>query len=100
MASTSLNQSVGVAVRNGWHHAMLEGWNDRDPHAIAVRPGYNTACWAWERTSGKHRVFVGDKVLSKIVHRHQDAEAYIQSYLFHELAHARWTTRAERMRVR
>lgn len=93
MAST-LSLSVNTAVRNGWHHAMLEGWNDRDPHAIAVRAGYNTACWAWERTSGKHRVFVGDKVLSKLVRRHKDAEAYVQSYLFHELAHARWTTRA------
>lgn len=95
MAPTaSSSKTVGTAVRNGWHHAILEGWNDRAPHAIAVRPGYNTACWAWERTIGKHRVFVGDKVLSKLVSRKDDAEAYVQSYLFHELAHARWTTRA------
>lgn len=90
----ALAATVSAAVRHGWHHAMLEGWHDRNPHQISVRPAYNTACWAWDNKASKHRVFVGDKVLSKLARKHAQAESYIQSYLFHELAHARWTTRA------
>lgn len=79
-------------IRRAWRHAIIQGWDDPAPHRIRSRRRSATACWVWEADSAEHRVFIGEDIRCNKPGAVVD-EGYLRAYLYHELAHARWTAR-------
>lgn len=86
-------ETLNQEVRSGWQDAIIAGWNDKDPHVVAVRNKFKTACWVWDFSRARHSVFVGEYAPGNADTNLSSITYYIQSYLYHELAHARWTSR-------
>lgn len=77
-------------VLRAHYKAMLFDWCDPLHHIIKLKENFDTACWAF--LNGKHHIYIGDLVFSCLA---DDADRcdYIQAFVYHEMAHGRWTSR-------
>lgn len=65
-----------------------------EPIHISIKRNFNTACWSFNEKSNKHSIYVGDKILEKVVSKGKKGiEYYATSYLHHEMSHALHTLR-------
>lgn len=80
-------------VKWGWRSVILNGnYDQANRHRIGVKPGFETACWAWR--NGAHQIHVGDAIYARhAVSGDKERRDYTGAYLRHELAHALWTDR-------
>ncbi len=65
-----------------------------EPIHISIKKNFDTACWSFNEKSKKHSIYVGDKILEKVVNKGKKGiEYYATSYLHHEMSHALHTLR-------
>lgn len=65
-----------------------------EPIHISIKKNFDTACWSFNEKSNKHSIYVGDKILEKVVKKGKKGiEYYATSYLHHEMSHALHTLR-------
>lgn len=64
----------------------------REEYSVAIKPGMNTACWAWKPP---HHILVGDSIFENARDdlSLEERVAYAKAYLRHEFGHAYFTTR-------
>lgn len=70
--------------------AIVNDWCDQLPHIVKLKRNFNTACWTF--ANNKHHIYIGDSVYHSI-NQTADKGAYISAFMFHEMAHARYTSR-------
>jgi hypothetical protein len=88
MSTDDLNE----AIRKAYLDALLMDVEIEERIELRVKPGFDTACWAF---LPPHRIYVGDGIPAKAKKSLTDNELarYIRSHVFHEMAHGLWTER-------
>ena len=81
-------------TKEAYQDMIMDDILSSEPYIVTIskRPKIiNTACWSFKK--GKHVILVGEKILDKIPKKARDADLshYIQSYLYHEVAHSLYT---------
>lgn len=81
-----------TALKNVWRDALLLGIPKREKYLVSLHPSIPTACWRWtnDPRPGEHKIFIGEKAMLQANKKDADV-VYVQSLLFHELAHSLWT---------
>lgn len=78
------NEKIKSLLQQTKREAFLIGFLPSEKVNIEISVDVETACWSF---IPPHRIVVGN------VHNSKMSEGYIQSLLWHELSHARWTER-------
>jgi hypothetical protein len=81
-------------VRTAYREMIMDGILAEEPYTISISTKgrlTNTACWTFK--NDKHVIFVGANILDKLPKTDGDMSHYIQSYLYHEVAHSLYTER-------
>lgn len=79
------NEKIKSLLQQTKREAFLIGFLPSEKVNIEISAAVETACWSF---IPPHRIVVGN-----ITHNSKRSEGYIQSLLWHELSHARWTER-------
>ena len=79
------NEQIKSLLQQTKREAFLIGFLPSEKVNIEISAAVETACWSF---IPPHRIVVGN-----ISHNSKRSEGYIQSLLWHELSHARWTER-------
>ena len=79
------NNKIKSLLQQTKREAFLIGFLPSEKVNIEISAAVETACWSF---IPPHRIVVGN-----ISHNSKRSEGYIQSLLWHELSHARWTER-------
>lgn len=79
------NEKIKSLLQQTKREAFLIGFLPSEKVNIEISAAVETACWSF---IPPHRIVVGN-----ISHNSKRSEGYIQSLLWHELSHARWTER-------
>lgn len=78
------NEKIKSLLQQTKREAFLIGFLPSEKVNIEISVDVETACWSF---IPPHRIVVGN------VHNSKRSEGYIQSLLWHELSHAKWTER-------
>lgn len=79
------NNKIKSLLQQTKREAFLMGFLPSEKVNIEISAAVETACWSF---IPPHRIVVGN-----VSHNSKRSEGYIQSLLWHELSHARWTER-------
>lgn len=79
------NEKIKSLLQQTKKEAFLMGFLPSEKVNIEISAAVETACWSF---IPPHRIVVGN-----VSHNSKRSEGYIQSLLWHELSHARWTER-------
>lgn len=79
------NTKIKSLLQQAKKEAFLMGFLPPEKVNIEISAAVETACWSF---IPPHRIVVGN-----VSHNSKKSEGYIQSLLWHELSHARWTER-------
>lgn len=79
------NEKIKSLLQQTKKEAFLIGFLPSEKVNIEISAAVETACWSF---IPPHRIVVGN-----VSHNSKRSEGYIQSLLWHELSHARWTER-------
>lgn len=79
------NNKIKSLLQQTKREAFLIGFLPSEKVNIEISAAVETACWSF---IPPHRIVVGN-----ITHNSKRSEGYVQSLLWHELSHARWTER-------
>lgn len=79
------NKKIKSLLQQTKRDAFLMGFLPSEKVNIEISADVETACWSF---IPPHRIVVGN-----VSHNSKRSEGYIQSLLWHELSHARWTER-------
>lgn len=77
-----------------WVDALMLDIPAEEKYKIRTHPRHESACWFWQDTPkpGINKIFVGEKCVEMATKKPAD-KLFIQSLLYHELAHSLWTGR-------
>ena len=79
------NEKIKSLLKQTKREAFLMGFLPSEKVNIEISAAVETACWSF---IPPHRIVVGN-----VSHNSKRSEGYIQSLLWHELSHAKWTER-------
>lgn len=87
--------NINEVVRKAYRNMLLEDdFLPPEKMQVLIRNDFETACWSFKPP---HAIFVGDKILEKVPATNmvdsQKVNHYVESYLFHEMGHAKYTER-------
>lgn len=83
---------MGRAVSAMTVDLLLSEDNPGEPFLVKMKPDFDTACWSF---LPPHRIYIGDKCLSRAKPKLTEAEmrAYLKAFFRHEVSHLRWSER-------
>jgi len=89
-----MKQLILNETKEAYQDMIMDGILSSEPYVVSIskrRKIINTACWTFKK--GKHIILVGEKILDKLPKKALglDLSHYIQSYLYHEVAHSLYT---------
>jgi hypothetical protein len=84
--------NLKTIVNNLWRDAIMWGLPELARYKVLTHPTCQTAFWSWKDNPrpGEHKIYIGEKSIENCTKKDAD-EIYIQSLLYHELAHSKWT---------
>jgi hypothetical protein len=81
-------------IKNEHIEMVISDFIPEEPIHISIKKNFDTACWSFNEKSNKHSIYIGDKILEKVINTGKKGiEYYVSSYLHHEMSHALHTLR-------
>ena len=85
------NEEILKTTRLSYIEAQIDGILPPEVYEIYVKPNFNSASWRFH--NDKHQIVIGENIFHNATNiiDFVGEERYLNSYLYHELAHSVWT---------